>query len=81
MEGDSHYSERNSDYSSHVYGVAEAGSADAAGTVYETGVGWVGVQTYMGSDGNMRVKKEILCAMSGISTGNTPSYPNIELAN
>jgi len=81
LEGDSHYSERNSDYSSHVYGVAEAGSADAAGTVYETGVGWVGVQTYMGSDGNMRVKKEILCAMSGISTGNTPSYPNIELAN
>jgi len=78
---DSHYSEQNSDYSSHVYGVASAGAADALGTVYETGVGWVGVQTYMGSDGNLRVKKEILCAMSGITTGNTPSYPNIELAN
>ena len=48
------------------------------------GVGWVGVQTYMGSDGNMRVKKEILCAMSGITTGNTAggnTYPNISLAN
>ena len=55
--------------------------ANAAGTVYETGVGWVGVTTYMGSDGNLRVKKEILCAMSGITTGNAPSYPNIELAN
>ena len=41
-------SERNSDYSSHVYGVASAGAADALGTVYETGVGWVGVQTYDG---------------------------------
>ena len=64
-----------------MYGVASAGAADALGTVYETGVGWVGVQTYMGSDGNLRVKKEILCAMSGITTGNTPSYPNIEDAN
>ena len=77
----SFYSERNSDYSSHVYGVAQAGSEDASGTVYETGVGWVGVQTYVDAGGNLRVKKEILCALSGITTGNTPSYPNIELAN
>ena len=81
LEGDSRFSERNSDYSSHAYGVASAGAADALGTVYETGVGWVGVQTYVDSGGNLRVKKEILCAMSGITTGNTPSYPNIELAN
>ena len=82
MVDDPHYSERNrSTYDSHVYGVAQAGNEDAAGTVYETGVGWVGVTTYMGSDGNLRVKKEILCAMSGITTGNAPSYPNIELAN
>ena len=81
LQFDPHYSERNSDYSTHVYGVAAGGAGAASGTQYETGVGWVGVQTYMGSDGNMRVKKEILCAMSGISTGNTPSYPNIELAN
>ena len=81
LEGDSRFSERNSDYSSHAYGVASAGAADALGTVYETGVGWVGVQTYVDNGGNLRVKKEILCAMSGITTGNTPSYPNIELAN
>ena len=79
---DPHYTERNrSTYDTGVYGVASGGAGAALGTQYETGVGWVGVQTYMGSDGNMRVKKEILCAMSGISTGNTPSYPNIELAN
>ena len=81
IAGNSQFSERNSDYSSHVYGVAKAGAEDAAGTVYETGVGWVGVQTYMDTSGNLRVKKEIFCAMSGITTGNTPSYPNIEDAN
>ena len=81
LEGDSRFSERNSDYSSHAYGVAQAGAEDALGTVYETGVGWVGIQTYVDNGGNLRVKKEILCAMSGITTGNTPSYPNIELAN
>ena len=78
---DGHYSERNTAYSAINYGVAAAGSADAAGTVYETGVGWVGVTTYLDNAGNLRVKKEILCAMSGISTGNAPSYPNIVDAN
>ena len=68
-------------YSRNVYGVAKGGSQDAAGTVYETGVGWVGVTTYVDTEGNLRVKKEILVAMSGISTGNAPSYPNIEHAN
>ena len=79
---DPHYTERNrSTYDSSVYGVASGGAGAASGTQYETGVGWVGVTTYMDNGGNLRVKKEILCAMSGISTGNTPSYPNIELAN
>jgi|TARA_B100000035_G_scaffold9562_1_gene8147 hypothetical protein len=78
---DGHYSERNTAYSAINYGVAAAGSADAAGTVYETGVGWVGVTTYTDNAGNLRVKKEILCAMSGISTGNAPSYPNVVDAN
>jgi len=68
-------------YARNVYGVAKGGSQDASGTVYETGVGWVGVTTYVDSEGNLRVKKEILVAMSGISTGNAPSYPNIEHAN
>ena len=78
---DGHYSERNTAYSAINYGVAAEGSADASGTVYETGVGWVGVTTYTDNAGNLRVKKEILCAMSGISTGNAPSYPNIVDAN
>ena len=58
---------------SFVYGVGAAGTA--TGTSYETGVGWVGVTTYNDSEGNLRVKKEILVAMSGITTGNAPAYP------
>ena len=57
----------------YVFGVADAGIS--TGTVYETGAGWVGVQTYMGVEGDLRVKKEILVAMSGIGTGNEPVYP------
>ena len=68
-------------YARNVYGVASGGANDANGTVYETGVGWVGVTTYVDTEGNLRVKKEILVAMSGITTGNAPSYPNIEHAN
>ena len=81
---DSKYSERNSDYSSHVYGIGGTSIANASGGQYATGAGWVGVQTYVDSGGNLRVKKEILCAMSGITTGNTAggkTYPNISLAN
>ena len=68
-------------YSRNVYGVGKTGVEDASGGVYETSAGWVGVTTYIDTDGNLRVKKEVLCAMSGISTGNAPSYPNIEHAN
>jgi len=38
-------------------------------------VGWVGITTYNDTDGNLRVKKEILVAMSGITTGNVPAFP------
>ena len=68
-------------YSRNVYGVGKTGVEDASGGVYETSAGWVGVTTYVDTDGNLRVKKEVLVAMSGISTGNAPSYPNIEHAN
>ena len=64
-------------YDAYVYGVASGGSDASLGTQFETGVGWVGVQTYMDSDNNLRVKKEILVAMSGISTGNSPAYPDM----
>jgi len=78
---DSKYSERNSDYSSHVYGIGGTSLDNASGGQYATGAGWVGVQTYVGNDGELRVKKEILVAMSGIATGNAPVYPEIATAN
>jgi hypothetical protein len=46
----------------------------ATSTAFETGAGWVGVTTYNDNAGNMRVKKEVLVAMSGIQTGNAPIY-------
>ena len=60
-----------------VFGVSGAGVTAATDTQYETGAGWVGVQTYYDTDGNYRVKKEILVAMSGIQTGNQPVYPTV----
>ena len=73
-------------YSRNVYGVGKTGVEDAevdgsGAGLYATSAGWVGVTTYIDTDGNLRVKKEVLVAMSGISTGNAPSYPNIEHAN
>jgi len=77
---DSHYSESQAlanGYDAKVYGISTTGSQNSTATAYEVGVGWVGVTTYNDSDGNLRVKKEILVAMSGIATGNTPVYPQI----
>ena len=63
---------------SSVYGVAEGGTTAAASTKYAlTHEGWVGVTTYIDSEGNLRVKTETLVAMSGITTGNTPIYPPV----
>ena len=73
---DSSFSEANdAGTDEYVFATAEAGVDAAQGTVYETGAGWVGVQTYMGVEGDLRVKKEILVAMSGITTSNSPVYP------
>jgi len=72
---DSHYSETKTDYDARVYSVDKNAVAQAADTVYETGVGWVGVTTYVDTHGTLRVKKETLVAMSGITTGNSPAYP------
>ena len=56
-------------YDSYVYGVANVGKDEAAGTQYAVdSTGWVGVTTYTDTDGNLRVKKEIFVAMSGIAT-------------
>ena len=73
---DSSFSEANdAGTDEYVFATAEAGVDAAEGTVYETGAGWVGVQTYMGVEGDLRVKKESLVAMSGITTANAPVYP------
>ena len=78
------YTIRDSKYSeaswgvddSFVYGVADGGMTKAEGTSYAlTHEGWVGVTTYMGSEGTLRVKHEVLVAMSGITTGNAPVFP------
>ena len=73
---DQTYSETRSDVDSRVYGVSGTEAGAVSGTTYETGVGWVGVTTYNDNAGNLRVKKEILVAMSGITTGNSPVYGN-----
>jgi len=73
---DQTYSETRSDVDSRVYGVSATEAGVVSGTSYETGVGWVGVTTYNDNEGNLRVKKEILVAMSGITTGNSPVYGN-----
>jgi hypothetical protein len=61
-------------YNSYIAGISTEGVGAAAETVYEIGSGWVGVTTYKDAEGNLRVKKEILVAMSGIQTGNSPVY-------
>ena len=72
---DSKYSEASyGTDDSFVYGISTTGSQAALTSVYEVGTGWVGVTTYVDTHGNLRVKKEILVAMSGIQTGNAPVY-------
>ena len=74
---DSKYSEASwGTDDSYVYGVAEGGMDSSTGTSYSlTHEGWVGVTTYMGVEGEVRVKSEVLVAMSGIQTGNAPVFP------
>ena len=74
---DSKYSEASwGTNDSFVYAVDADGRSRTDNTKFETGVGWVGVTTYTDTHGTLRVKKEILVAMSGISTGNSPEYNN-----
>jgi len=54
-------------YEAQIAAVNETGVS--TGTQYEVGAGWVGVTSYKDAHGNLRVKKEILVAMSGITTG------------
>ena len=58
-----------------VIGIGTEGMEAAVSTRYALShQGWVGVTTYRDSEGNLRVRSEVLVAMSGITTGNT-NYP------
>ena len=63
------FARRADGYDKQVYGIST--SSEYVGAAYSgfTHQGWVGVTTYMGSEGEMRVKTEVLVAMSGITTG------------
>ena len=50
------------------YEVGVANTTDKYGVAH---AGWVGINTYNDMHGNLRVKSEVLVAMSGISTGDT----------
>jgi hypothetical protein len=61
-----------------VIGVEDAGTEAAISTKFKLShAGWVGVTTYKDNEGNLRVKSEVLVAMSGITTGNTDYPPAI----
>ncbi|MBM3887033.1 hypothetical protein FJ364_03815, partial [Candidatus Dependentiae bacterium] len=53
-----------------IFGVSENEVSVASTTAYSvTHGGWVGIKTYVDNHGNLRVKHEVLVAMSGITTG------------
>ncbi len=60
---------------SAIYGVDVYEAGSVASTKYAvTHAGWVGIKTYMGSEGEMRVKTETLVAFSGIGSNTGPTY-------
>tara|TARA_B100000965_G_scaffold25517_1_gene19151 strand:- start:3134 stop:3664 length:531 start_codon:yes stop_codon:yes gene_type:complete len=62
-----------------VYGVENGPGLLGANTQYNVAAeGWVGVTTYLDNLGNLRVKKETLVAMSGITTSTAFPYPTPE---
>lgn len=67
----------NSSSTNRVYGVDEfeQTAATQSGSKYAAAhAGWVGVHTYIDTHGNLRVKSEVLVAMSGISTSALGTY-------
>ena len=74
---DTVYQEKGvTDRDSVVYGISTAKS----GSYHVPHQGWVGVTTYVDMHGTLRVKSEVLVAMSGITTtkdsiNSTPSIP------
>jgi hypothetical protein len=73
---DPQLSQKRTDADNTVYGISTTSSS----TYSATHEGWVGVTTYVDNHGTLRVKNEVLVAMSGITTtastiGQTPSIP------
>ena len=74
---DTVYKEKGvTDRDSVVYGISTA----ISGSYHVPHQGWVGVTTYVDMHGTLRVKSEVLVAMSGITTtkdsiNSTPSIP------
>ena len=74
---DTVYQEKGvTDRDSVVYGI----STTTGGSYHVPHQGWVGVTTYLDMHGTLRVKSEVLVAMSGITTtkdaiNSTPSIP------
>ena len=56
-------------YDKQVYGISTSASSVPAAYRGFSHQGWVGVTTYIDTHGNLRVKSEVLVAMSGITTG------------
>ena len=56
-------------YDKQVYGISTDASSVPAAYRGFTHQGWVGIMTYTDTHGNLRVKSEVLVAMSGITTG------------
>ena len=53
-----------------VYGISDDEAQNVGTSGYElTDAGWVGITTYLDNSGSLRVKRETLVAMSGITTG------------
>ena len=63
-------------YDRQVYGISTSAEYVAIGYSGFTHQGWVGILTYRDMHGTLRVKSEVLVAMSGITTGsNGIVYP------
>ena len=56
-------------YDAQVYGLSTSAYSGVSNAYRTSGEGWVGVTTYIDTHGNLRVKSEVLVAMSGITTG------------
>jgi len=66
-------------YDKQVYGLSTSAYSNVSTAYRTSGEGWVGVTTYIDTHGNLRVKSEILVAMSGITTGsNGILYPTAQ---